>query len=91
MEAKYQIIIILFVIGCLCSIRFGWVLSRNYFTQKLTKELRKEAVERFQKEFFDRFVIEFEERVETRAFEMASIMFEEYKKELEEDAESDNH
>ena len=85
MELKYQIVMTLFVIGCLVSARLGWLLSKNFFEQRLTKEMREEAAEYFKKTFYDEFVQKFNEKVEARAFEIASIMLEEYKKEIEQD------
>ena len=83
MEIKYQIVMILFVVGCFCSMRIGWILSKNFFEQRLTKEMRDEAAEYFRQTFYDEFVQKFEERVEARAMEIASVMLEEYQKEME--------
>ena len=85
MELKYQIVMALFVIGCLASIRLGWLLSKNFFERRLNKEMREEAAEYFKKTFYNEFVQKFNEKVEARAFELASIMLEEYKKEIEQD------
>ena len=81
MDTKYYIVMGLFLIGCLISGRVGWILATEYWEKKLTKEMREEAAEHFKKVFFDEFAQKFEEKVEARAVEIATMLYEEYEKE----------
>ena len=90
MDTKYYIIMGLFLLGCVVSIRFGWVLATDYWDKKLTKEMREEAAEYFRKMFFEDFVKKFDEKVEERAIEIATQMVEDYKKEKENEGSDSN-
>ena len=81
MDTTYHIVMILFLIGLFSAWRIGWIMATEYFERRLTKELRQEAAEYFQKQFFDEFVARFEEKVEARAIEIATQMVEELEKE----------
>lgn len=81
MDIKFYLVTCLFLIACTVSIRIGWILALDCYEKRLTKEMRQEAAEYFQKQFFDEFVIRFEEKVETRAIEIATQMIEELDKE----------
>lgn len=81
MAGNYYIVMLLFLVGCAISIRMGWILATDHWQKRLTKEMREEAAEYFKKVFFDEFVQKFEDRVEARAVEIATMLFEEYEKE----------
>ena len=90
MDTKYYIIMGLFLLGCLVSIRFGWTLATDYWDKKLTKEMREEAAEYFRKMFFEDFVKKFDEKVEARAVEIAVQMVENYEKEKKHEGSDSN-
>ena len=81
MDIRFHLIICLFIVACAASIRIGWILAIDHYEKRLTKEMRQEAAEYFQKQFFDEFVARFEEKVEARAIEIATQMVEELEKE----------
>ena len=85
MEIRYHIIMALFLIGCGICVRIGWLAATEYWDRRLTKELKAEAAEHFKQVFFDEFVVKFEERVEARAVEIATQLYEDYEKEKEKD------
>lgn len=77
---NYEIGMLLVVVACIISGRLGWVLAMDYWNNKLTKEIRAEIYEEFKKDYFDRFVVLFEEKVEIRSKEIAEEILKEKEK-----------
>lgn len=69
--SQAEIVLILIFCVAVASIRVGWVIAMEVFERRLTKEIRQEIYEEFKKEYFDKFLMAFEEKVELRAREIA--------------------
>jgi hypothetical protein len=68
--SEAEIVLILIFCVAVASIRVGWVIAMEVFERRLTKEIRQEIYEEFKKDYFDKFLIAFEEKVELRAREI---------------------
>jgi hypothetical protein len=85
---NYEIVLILFGIACAASIAIGWRLGADSVENRITKELRQEVYEEFKRDYFDRFVVLFDEKVEIRAQEIAQETIKQMIKEKEKKNES---
>ena len=88
MPTEFWVVITLIFIVAIASIRLGWVLAMETFSNRMTKELRTEAAEHFRKEYFDDFVRIFDEKVEIRAREIAEEIINEKKENNDESSSS---
>ena len=74
MIAEMTSLFLLFLIGIGVSLYVGWKLGYSYYVSKLTNEVK----DKFMQNYYNRFLTLYNQKVEERAFEIASKIVEEY-------------
>ena len=87
MDAKYYIVMGLFLLGCAVSIRMGWLMGIRFTSKQFTKERAAAVDEEIRQKYYTRLEEEFKIAVEKRAIEIVDDCFAKMK---EQEKENEN-
>ena len=93
MDAKYYIVMTLFIIGCAIAMRLGWLMGVQFASNQFTKERAAAVDEEIRQKYYARIEEEFNIAVEKRAREIVDECFakmEEYEKENKNEGSGSN-
>lgn len=79
------LVLALFLFMAIVSIIFGFKLGIDFVESRFTKEMRQKAEEDFKQRYYQLFVVEFDKKVEERAYEIAWEVIEKYEQMREEE------